>query len=259
VYRTTRAVGYDTGMSDEAALLAAIIADPDDDTPRVVYADWLQENGDPDRAEFIRLQCRRWRGDWAPDLVGREQRLLARNRMKWVGLSVVGRSPWEESWGFRRGFPECLWVHIPTLQRGHREFARVVWVRDVCVPDATPAEVTRLPRLEWGPHWERLTLRAAGLFRVFATPGMFQALAACPRADRLTHLTISGYRVAPDTARALAAPAAGLGGLRRLEMESCALEGETAALLRDLFGPRVRFTGRRENGEPITPEPGTRA
>lgn len=42
----------DTG----AALLKAIIANPDEDTPRLVYADYLQENGDDERAEFIRVQ-----------------------------------------------------------------------------------------------------------------------------------------------------------------------------------------------------------
>ena len=31
---------------------------PDDDAPRLVYADWLEEHDDPERAEFIRLQCR---------------------------------------------------------------------------------------------------------------------------------------------------------------------------------------------------------
>jgi uncharacterized protein (TIGR02996 family) len=36
--------------------LRAICANPEDDTVRLVYADWLDENGDPDRAEFIRLQ-----------------------------------------------------------------------------------------------------------------------------------------------------------------------------------------------------------
>jgi uncharacterized protein (TIGR02996 family) len=43
------------------ALLRAIAATPDDDTPRLVFADWLDENstGDADaaRAEFIRLSC----------------------------------------------------------------------------------------------------------------------------------------------------------------------------------------------------------
>jgi len=35
-------------------LLSAVLADPFDDGPRLVYADWLQENGEPERAEFIR-------------------------------------------------------------------------------------------------------------------------------------------------------------------------------------------------------------
>jgi uncharacterized protein (TIGR02996 family) len=43
---------------EELALLAAIHAEPREDTPRLVYADWLQEHGEPEYAEFIRLQCR---------------------------------------------------------------------------------------------------------------------------------------------------------------------------------------------------------
>jgi uncharacterized protein (TIGR02996 family) len=34
-------------MSDEAAFLNAILANPEDDAPRLVYADWLEERGDP--------------------------------------------------------------------------------------------------------------------------------------------------------------------------------------------------------------------
>jgi len=41
--------------AEERALLAAIIAHPDEDTPRLVYADWLQEHDQPERAEHIRL------------------------------------------------------------------------------------------------------------------------------------------------------------------------------------------------------------
>ena len=48
-------------MSDRLALLKAILAAPDDDLPRLVFADWLEENGTTDadaaRAEFIRLGC----------------------------------------------------------------------------------------------------------------------------------------------------------------------------------------------------------
>lgn len=41
---------------DWPAFLAAISADPDDDTARLVAADFLEENGDPDRAAFVRVQ-----------------------------------------------------------------------------------------------------------------------------------------------------------------------------------------------------------
>jgi uncharacterized protein (TIGR02996 family) len=30
---------------------------PDDDTPRLILADWLEENGLAERAEFVRVQC----------------------------------------------------------------------------------------------------------------------------------------------------------------------------------------------------------
>ena len=33
-----------------------ILANQDDDTPRLIFADWLEERGDP-RGEFIRVQC----------------------------------------------------------------------------------------------------------------------------------------------------------------------------------------------------------
>jgi len=45
-------------MSDHDALVQAILHAPDDDAPRLVYADWLDDHGDADRAEFIRVQCR---------------------------------------------------------------------------------------------------------------------------------------------------------------------------------------------------------
>jgi uncharacterized protein (TIGR02996 family) len=45
-------------MSDGDLLLAAIREHPEEDTPRLVYADWLEENGQPDRAELIRLGVR---------------------------------------------------------------------------------------------------------------------------------------------------------------------------------------------------------
>jgi uncharacterized protein (TIGR02996 family) len=39
----------------EAAFLQAIFANPEDEAARLIYADWLEERGDP-RAEFLRLE-----------------------------------------------------------------------------------------------------------------------------------------------------------------------------------------------------------
>ena len=43
-------------MSERAAFISAILTTPNDDTPRLVFADWLEENGAPERAEFVRVQ-----------------------------------------------------------------------------------------------------------------------------------------------------------------------------------------------------------
>lgn len=44
-------------MTHADAFIASILAHPEDDLPRLVYADWLEENGDHERSEFIRVQC----------------------------------------------------------------------------------------------------------------------------------------------------------------------------------------------------------
>jgi uncharacterized protein (TIGR02996 family) len=42
-------------MSDEAAFLRTIQANPADTTAKLVYADWLDDHGEPERAEYLRL------------------------------------------------------------------------------------------------------------------------------------------------------------------------------------------------------------
>ena len=62
--------------TDERALLAAIIAHPDEDTPRLAYADWLQEHDRPERAEYIRLDIRLANLQYGdPNFEAEEQRL----------------------------------------------------------------------------------------------------------------------------------------------------------------------------------------
>jgi uncharacterized protein (TIGR02996 family) len=82
-----------------------IAAAPADDAPRLVYADWLEERGDP-RGSFIRIQCalaaltdddlRR------SDLQQVERYLLAGHAAAWA-REFAGRV---SGWQFRRGFVE---------------------------------------------------------------------------------------------------------------------------------------------------------
>jgi uncharacterized protein (TIGR02996 family) len=53
-----------TITTPDQAFLDAVVSVPDDVAPRLMYADWLEERGDP-RGEFIRVQCElaAWRKD----------------------------------------------------------------------------------------------------------------------------------------------------------------------------------------------------
>jgi uncharacterized protein (TIGR02996 family) len=72
--------------------LQAIRAAPDDDGPRLVYADWLDEHGDPARAEFIRVQCEVARakpGRPRGALRKRQEELLAEHDFRWLELELA--------------------------------------------------------------------------------------------------------------------------------------------------------------------------
>jgi uncharacterized protein (TIGR02996 family) len=78
-------------MTDESAFIAAVRDSPEDDGPRLVYADWLDEQGDPElaaRAEFIRVQCGLAHlpagHPEKPGLFVRERAILHRHRMRWA-------------------------------------------------------------------------------------------------------------------------------------------------------------------------------
>ena len=70
------------------AFLADIKANPDDDTPRLILADWLTDHDDP-RGEFIRLQCRLARMETHDaeykDLFIRSAELRVYHEADWLG------------------------------------------------------------------------------------------------------------------------------------------------------------------------------
>lgn len=75
-------------MSTGAALLHAITANRSDDTARLVFADWLDENGEPDRAAYLRLQVELVREWWydkpCTELYARIAELVSRIDPAWL-------------------------------------------------------------------------------------------------------------------------------------------------------------------------------
>lgn len=102
--------------------LKDILANPDQDAPRLVYADWLEEQGDP-RGEFIRVQCALAQG-----LTGLERTRL---REREDALMVAHASAWTEGLRdlvsrtiFRRGFIDGVTMtYSLLLNRGADLFA----------------------------------------------------------------------------------------------------------------------------------------
>jgi uncharacterized protein (TIGR02996 family) len=128
---------------EQAAFLAAIVAEPDDDTPRLVYADWLQEHGDEEQARFIRDSIGlEWLADYEDEkrqrIAGRLDGVAARNGVRWMeALGVAGGDP-----VYDRGMvgavhyasAEAFVAAAPTL------FARVP-VREITIGGLTTSEL----------------------------------------------------------------------------------------------------------------------
>lgn len=157
---------------DEAALLRAILEDPESDSARLTYADMLNQSrrpGDQNRGEFIRLQINLARvtnndSRW-PAMVGRERELLAEHRASWErplrGLFAPGvASPvqWMKSrffrlggaWGFRRGFVEHILAPAPRFLQEDAALFAVSPIRRVVLTRASSHIRALLadPRLE---------------------------------------------------------------------------------------------------------------
>src|SRR5262245_37484275 len=94
----------------------SILADPENDTPRLVYADWLEEQGEAERAEFIRVQIELARlGEDDPRrraLQARESALLPEQNR---AMRQTSTPPWP------RKLPAWVLSSNPTLRRGFVE------------------------------------------------------------------------------------------------------------------------------------------
>lgn len=102
--------------AEEDALLNGIAAAPDDDVPRLVYADWLQDHDRDAFAEFIRIQCEIARIETGPRAIidanvhlwRRQQELLDGYEVELLppGYAELRTTPSKHRW--HRGFLDEL-------------------------------------------------------------------------------------------------------------------------------------------------------
>lgn len=160
-------------MIDHPGFLEDIIKNPDDDVPRIIYADWLEEQGSPSsvaRAQFIRVQIRivrdypngmRCQRNGAPvDLYAsfkprcRCQPCRLNRREYHVSRQYI-RSLWE--WNlcprvsftctWRRGFPERICLPLNTWRNQATTLLQAMPLRFVTLSDRQP-----FGREEWPGH-----------------------------------------------------------------------------------------------------------
>jgi uncharacterized protein (TIGR02996 family) len=231
-------------MSLEDALLQDIRANPADDAPRLVYADWLEEQGRPERAEFIRAQveCARM-GEDDPrraELQKRAAALEKAHAKKWLqplrqALDRPGTRQLERA-AFERGFVRKLTLGPRradfldgAVEALSREPVEELWLvgRPTCTADdalpalwGTPALACLGALVLYGDcRLKGDTLRqlgeAAHLGRLATlclmsslSADVLAALAGTPLADRLERLTLDLVRGSePGLLALLTAPA----------------------------------------------------
>jgi uncharacterized protein (TIGR02996 family) len=217
-------------MSEEVAFLSAVIDRPDDDTLRLVYADWLQERGDP-RAEFIRVQVALARA--APDdphlgaLRSRERELLDAHAHDWC--APHGLEP--ERCEFRRGFVEAVDLRADEFLKDPETVFRSSPVRRARFSHATD-HVGALADCPWLARLSALDLSANAIRDAGVT-----SLVGSPHLTGLVTLDLSGCEIHTEGAVALAG-ATNLSGLRELRLAGCGIKADGLRAL--LQSPALR-------------------
>lgn len=183
-------------MLDREPFLRAIFAASDDDLPRLVFADYLEENGDAAWAELIRVQCELAR---LPVGDPRWSTLKSREWGAWQQYAVA------QLGDFANEFM-CLRVGPVQFVRGFRPDPAIRITAD----QLGDPEAFRRSAVSDHPEWYGATELKVGFGRV-TTPRQLETLLASPVTERVTTLDLSGNVVEtaieiddPDEARDLA-------------------------------------------------------
>jgi uncharacterized protein (TIGR02996 family) len=173
-------------MPDDPAFIRIIAASPDDDAPRLVYADYLDETGDPAkaaRAEFIRVQIEKAR--LVPDtprwteLWHRDTALLEWARQWRAELPIIKDLQFG---GFIRGFIDQVSTNSQCLESNFELVQSAIPLRRLrllLLDLATAREIARSPELSEIPELEMRAaygLRSPSILRAFAKRGRWPRL-----------------------------------------------------------------------------------
>lgn len=255
-------------MSDNEALLAAILANPADDTARLVYADWLTENGQADRGEFIRIEIELAHTPPLTDEDERRRQVLHTRRSE---LLKVHKAAWlapflaqTRDTSFERGFVSSLsmsaqtflhhapaWFAITPLTR-IKFTTCMVWddgrLRRLTEPLLTSEYLMRLEAIDF----ERLQLnfmdveqfahlpdltRLRELVLAWNTLGTDGArvVAGMPQLAKLESLDLVGNHITDAGGRAIA-ESPYLGNLKELRITRNPIRKKSWAALENRFG-----------------------
>jgi uncharacterized protein (TIGR02996 family) len=181
---------------DRASFLGAIADCPEDDSPRLIYADWLEERGDP-LGRFIRIQCalERLQADdrRRPALEGEEREILSEYEEEWTA-DLRGAA---EAWQFRRGLVEGIEASGELFLECAGGWFDDNPIREVCLrihPTLMPAFAAR-PELV---RVESLAFRGQ-----FLRDRQLRELLASKHLRRLSHLNLAGQGIEAAGVRAL--------------------------------------------------------
>lgn len=186
-------------MSDRGTeLLAAVIAQPDADQPRLDYADHLQQQGDP-QGEFIRLQVRlaqRINPARRAAARAREAQVLREHKKAFSAnvSDVIGR---DGRWAFSRGFVDEVRCRRPGFADECEALFAVEPIRRLHIRARGPDDVQTL--LDAGLVGRLVTL---ALFGPIGSKGA-ELLAASDQLASVRKLNLSGCELDADAAAGL--------------------------------------------------------
>jgi uncharacterized protein (TIGR02996 family) len=210
-----------------------ILEHPDDDGPRLVYADWLEEHGDTARAEFIRVQIEKTRlehrtPEWM-ELHRRDVALAAKHCGNWLAeFPKAIRTDLH----FKRGFVE-MFLGTPTqLIAGVATVFRRAPLREIHLTTSNGPLNVLLARPEMA--------RVRSLAITSSSGVVVDHLAESLHLTGLERLELNTRGIGAAQARRLTA-SAHLHGLKVLVFRGPALDPAVAEMMRGHFGDRVRL------------------